>query len=84
METIGEDLQAMPRRLLVESHVDAIRAIASECSYAAGDMVAEVGAPMDRFVLVVDGEIEVVDPYRVNACSMPRWVRDSSWVSLSS
>ena len=53
----------MKRTPLIPAHVDAIRAIARECRYDAGDMVAEVGTPMDRFVYVVTGEIEVVDPY---------------------
>ncbi len=63
MDTIGDDLSAMPRTPLADAHVRAIRAIAEENSYRAGDMVAEVGDAMDRFVYVVDGEIEVVDPY---------------------
>ncbi|MGB7408350.1 MAG: FAD-dependent oxidoreductase [Pontixanthobacter sp.] len=63
MESIGVDLEGLKRQPLADAHVEAIRAIASEKHYAAGDMVAEVGAPMDRFVYVLSGEIEVVDPY---------------------
>ncbi|MGB3754449.1 MAG: FAD-dependent oxidoreductase [Parerythrobacter sp.] len=63
METIGEDLETMPRTPLLDAHVDALRKISTEKSYAAGDSVAAVGDPMDRFVYVLTGEIEVVDPY---------------------
>ncbi|RDC60819.1 Thioredoxin-disulfide reductase [Alteripontixanthobacter maritimus] len=63
MEQIGEHLETMQRRALDPAHVDAIAAIARERSYDAGEMVAEVGQPMDRFVYVIEGEIEVVDPY---------------------
>ena len=63
MEQIGVELETMQRRALDEAHVKAIAAIGEEREYAAGDMVAEVGDAMDRFVYVIDGEIEVVDPY---------------------
>ncbi|HCS18703.1 MAG TPA: thioredoxin-disulfide reductase, partial [Erythrobacter sp.] len=41
----------------------ALHNIGSECSYAAGEVVVEAGDPMDRFVYVLEGEIEVVDPW---------------------
>ena len=63
MEQLGEDLETMKRVPLADAHVDAIRAIASECSYDKGDMVVEAGDPMDTFVYVLEGEIEVVDPF---------------------
>ena len=63
METFGDDLETMRRVPLAEDHVAAICEIGHECSYAQGEMVAELGAPMDRFVYVIEGEIEVVDPY---------------------
>ncbi|WP_336987338.1 FAD-dependent oxidoreductase [Altererythrobacter aquiaggeris] len=63
MESIGGHLGEMQRKPLSDEHVEAIRAIATEASYQPGDMVAEVGDPMDRFVYVLGGEIEVVDPY---------------------
>ncbi len=72
MESIGVNLDEMQRTPLADSHVDAIREIAKEVSYKKGDMVAEVGDPMDRFVYVLDGEIEVVDPY-----SGERWLEAS-------
>src|SRR6202167_3599874 len=62
METIGADLTEMKPVPLAAAHVEAIRAIGSERSYAAGDMVARLGDPMDHFLYVVEGEIEVLDP----------------------
>ena len=63
MEELGEDLETMKRVPLAEDHVAALREHGREVEYDAGDMVAEVGEPMDRFVYVLEGEIEVVDPY---------------------
>ncbi|GAA4052425.1 FAD-dependent oxidoreductase [Parerythrobacter jejuensis] len=63
MENFGDELETMKRVPLSEDHVAAIRAIGNECTYQSGDIVAEVGDPMDTFVYCVDGEIEVLDPY---------------------
>ena len=63
METLAEDIRTMVRRPLAEDHVRAIRRISEEIEFAAGEMIAEVGDPMDRFVYVLEGEIEVVDPW---------------------
>ncbi|PZS37368.1 MAG: thioredoxin-disulfide reductase, partial [Pseudonocardiales bacterium] len=63
MEGIGVDLEVMKRVPLAAGHIDAIRAIGRERSFGAGDMIARIGDPMDRFLYVVEGEIEVLDPY---------------------
>lgn len=63
MESLGEDLATMPRVPLAEDHVAALCKIGSEREYAKGESVAEIGDPMDRFVYVVAGEIELVDPF---------------------
>ncbi|SMX23200.1 FAD-dependent oxidoreductase [Boseongicola aestuarii] len=63
METLAEDIRTMVRRPLADDHVRAIRRIAEEIEFASGEMIAEVGDPMDRFVYVLEGEIEVVDPW---------------------
>jgi thioredoxin reductase (NADPH) len=63
METIGADLTEMKPRPLAAAHVEAIRAIGSERSYAAGDLIARLSEPMDHFLYVVEGEIEVLDPH---------------------
>ena len=62
MEQLGEDLETMRRVPLAEGHVAAICEIGHERSYRKGEMVAEVGSPMDSFIYVIEGEIEVVDP----------------------
>lgn len=62
MENFGEDLETMRRVPLADEHVAAIRAIGSECSYEPGTIITDVGERLDRFVYIVDGEIEVVDP----------------------
>ena len=63
METIGFDLTQMKRVPLSEEHLAAIREAGTECSYAAGEIVAATGEALTRFVLVLEGEIEVKDPY---------------------
>ncbi|MEL7446148.1 MAG: FAD-dependent oxidoreductase [Pseudomonadota bacterium] len=63
MEGLGQDLETMRRVPLSQAHVDAICEIGGEREYAAGDLVSDIGEPMDTFVYVLEGEIEVVDPY---------------------
>ena len=62
MDSIGGDLTTMTPRPFAAEHLAAIRAIADERRYAAGEVVLEAGAPQERFVLVEEGEIEVADP----------------------
>src|SRR5271155_5341125 len=63
METIGGDLRQMQRTPLAASHVQALRAHGKIVTYPAGTFLARPGEPIDRFVYVEDGEIEVVNPY---------------------
>ncbi len=63
MEQLGLELETMKRVPLAQSHVDAICEIGSERTYEAGEIVVEIGDIMDTFIYVVEGEIEVVDPY---------------------
>ena len=63
METLGENLETMPRVPLADAHVAMLREIGTERSYETGEMVAEVGDTVDTFVYVLEGEIEVKDPY---------------------
>ena len=63
METIGADLRQMQRIPLAASHVDALRAAGKVARYPAGAFLAQPGGPMDRFVYVEEGEVEVVNPY---------------------
>ena len=63
METIARDLREMTRVPLAPEHLAAIRAIGVRVDYPAGALLARPGDPVDRFVLVEDGEIEVVSPF---------------------
>jgi thioredoxin reductase (NADPH) len=63
MEGIGADLEVMKPVALADGQIDAIRAVGNERVYDAGDIIARIGDPMDRFLYVVEGEIEVLDPY---------------------
>ena len=63
METIGRDLREMQRIPLQPAHITAIQAAGTRTHYPKGAMLAEIGAPADRFVYVEDGEIEVVNPF---------------------
>ncbi|MBV7264768.1 FAD-dependent oxidoreductase [Erythrobacter ani] len=63
MEQLGEDLETMRRVPLADAHVDAICEIGEEKTYPKGHWFARSGDPMDTFVYVLEGEIEVVDPY---------------------
>ena len=63
MESLAQDLKTMVRTPLHAAHVAALREAGAERVYAAGEMIVEPGDPMDEFVYVEDGEIELVDPY---------------------
>jgi thioredoxin reductase (NADPH) len=63
METLGQDLETMRRVPLAPEHVDAICAIGGEKTYPAGSIVMDIGEAMDRFVYVLEGEIEIANPY---------------------
>jgi len=63
MESLGQDLETMRRVPLAPAHVAAICAIGGERHYPAGSIVMDIGEPLDRFVYVLEGEIEVVDPH---------------------
>lgn len=63
METIGRDLNEMHRVPLAEGHVEALRAVGTPATFRAGSYIVQPGDPVDRFVYVEDGEIEVVDAF---------------------
>ena len=62
MEQLGVDLRQMRRTPLHDSHVEALRDVGTEVVFDVGEYVAEAGQAMDRFVYVLDGEVELVDP----------------------
>jgi thioredoxin reductase (NADPH) len=63
METIGRDLRQMQRIPLTAAHVEALRTAGKIVTHPAGTFLARPGEPMNRFVYVEEGEIEVVNPY---------------------
>ncbi|WP_133365128.1 hypothetical protein [Qipengyuania sediminis] len=64
MERLADNLETMRRVPLAEAHVVMLREIGEERSYQAGALVARSGERLDRFVYVLEGKIEVVDPHR--------------------
>ena len=67
MESIGGELQFMTPRPFGGEQLEALRGISAERRYSAGDYIMQVGEPLDRFVVVVDGRIEVVDAFTGDA-----------------
>jgi thioredoxin reductase (NADPH) len=63
METIGADLRQMQRTPLSASHVQALREAGKIITHPSGTFLANPGEPVDRFVYIEEGEIEIVDPY---------------------
>ena len=63
METIGNDLRQMQRTPLAASHVEALRAAGKVVTHPAEVFLARPGEPIDRFIYIEEGEIEVVNPY---------------------
>ena len=63
MESIGGELEFMTPRPFGGEQLAALRSISEERRYAAGELIARVGEPMNRFVVVLEGQIEVVDAF---------------------
>ena len=63
MESIAGDLRTMPRIPLEPGYVALLRETGTEHHFAAGEIVAEAGTPMDSFIYVVEGELEIIDSY---------------------
>lgn len=63
VETIGRDLAEMQRVPLAGSHVAALRAAGTEVHYPAGTVLVRPGEPVERFVFVEEGEVEVMNAF---------------------
>ncbi|MBN9465172.1 cyclic nucleotide-binding domain-containing thioredoxin-disulfide reductase [Brevundimonas sp.] len=63
METIGRDLAEMQRTPLEPSHVAAIRKAGQEVRYVADTVLVRPGDPVDHFIYIEEGEIEVLNPF---------------------
>ncbi len=62
METIAFDLRQTKRTPLSAEHVRALRSIGQAKHYAPQQIVAQAGDPIDRFIFVEEGAIEVLNP----------------------
>lgn len=63
MESLAANLREMTRTPLHDSHVEEMRALGEEIVFAPGDIVAEAGDPMDRFLYILSGRVEIIDTY---------------------
>jgi thioredoxin reductase (NADPH) len=63
METIGADLKAMSPQPFRPEHLEAMRRVGAERLYKAGEIVTPVGQRMDRFMLVLEGAVDIVQPF---------------------
>ena len=61
METIAFDLRQTQRTPLTPAHVEALKAAGVRRRYPAGTVITRQGDPMDRFIWVEAGEVEIVD-----------------------
>ena len=63
MESLAANLKEMSRTPLAESHVQALREVGAIERFPKGHMIAEVGDPMHAFIYILEGGVEVIDPY---------------------
>ncbi len=63
MESLAADLRQMVRTPLHEEHVAALRAVGQERRVAACETVVALGDPLETFFYVLEGELEVADPF---------------------
>ena len=63
METIAQDLSTMVRTPLHDAHVAAMRNVGEVRDIPAGEIIVRPGDPITEFVYVLEGEIEVLDPF---------------------
>lgn len=63
METIGGDLKAMSPQPFRPEYLQAMRQVGYERLYQAGEIITPVGQRMDRFLMVLDGQVDIVQPF---------------------
>ena len=63
MESFAEDLSTMVRTPLHDVHVAKLRKMGTVRTVPAGTVIAAPGDRMTEFLYLLDGEVEVVDPY---------------------
>ncbi|MCQ8185970.1 FAD-dependent oxidoreductase [Parvularcula maris] len=62
MESLAGDLREMQRTPLADEHVAMLREEGTEKIFEKGEMVVEMGTPMDQFIFCEEGEVELLDP----------------------
>ena len=62
MESLAADLRTMVRTPLEPEHVRAMRKIGETISVKAGEMLVPVGALVEAFYYLEEGELEAIDP----------------------
>ena len=62
MESMAIDLETTARTPLHAAHVDALREVSEVVHFEAGELVGRIGEVNDRFIYVLEGEIEALDP----------------------
>lgn len=62
MESFAANLREMTRTPLHESHVEELKAIGDLVRFDQGEIIAEIGDPMDVFYYILEGRVEVIDP----------------------
>lgn len=63
MESLAGNLREMSRTPLHDSHVEELRQQGDVVRFSKGHIIAEVGDPMDAFIYILEGGVEVIDPY---------------------
>ncbi|MEO1576685.1 MAG: Crp/Fnr family transcriptional regulator, partial [Pseudomonadota bacterium] len=86
MDSLAADLRQMRRTPLHDEHVEAIRAIATEEVLPAGQAVTRTGEPVDRFICLLEGRIDVLHPvtgkpYLESGLGPTQFVGDISFLS---
>lgn len=62
MESFADDLRRMQRTPLSEAHVAVLQTVSREQDFAAGEVVMQPGEPLDTFLYILEGALEVFDP----------------------
>ncbi len=63
MDSLAPNLLEMQRTPLHDDHVATLHEVGVERSYEKGAIVVDEGDPMDRFIHILEGEAEVLDPF---------------------
>jgi len=62
MESFADNLAQMQRTPLSDVHVEAMRDIGEEIEWPSGHVLVRPGDPLETFVFILEGAIEVFDP----------------------